>query len=156
MQNRDIALGPEKQYTREMPSPAQFKNYLEISPTEPFPGGGRVEILINENDCGKRVRAELVELQPEEGFPVHVHPKSDHVILVVQGTGELLWGDERRRITCGDTFVVPMGDVHSITAGVAEPLRFVVINVPPIDFHHHDFMRPVEPHEHAIEHGHKR
>ena len=133
-----------------MPSPTQFKNFLRVRPEESFPGGGKAEILIDENDCGKRARAELVELQAEEGFPVHTHPKSDHIILVVQGNGELLWVDEVRKITRGDTFVVPMGDVHSIKAGGDGPLRFVVINVPPVDFHHHDFMQPVEPPDHEF------
>ncbi len=131
-----------------MPVRDHINNYLNLQPTDPFPGGGKAAILIDEEDCEKRVRAELVELQPHEGFPVHVHPKSDHVILVVYGTGHLLWGSEEREIVTGDTFVVPMGDVHSIRAGDSTPLRFVVINVPPVDFDHHDFMQPVASHSH--------
>jgi quercetin dioxygenase-like cupin family protein len=127
-----------------MPKPERFQNYMELKPSDPFPGGGKAAILIDENDCGKRVRAELVELQPAEGFPVHIHPNSDHVIVVVHGRGRLLWQDEERQIVAGDTFVVPMGDVHSITADNNTPLRFVVVNVPPVDFHDHDFMRPVD------------
>jgi quercetin dioxygenase-like cupin family protein len=132
-----------------MPVRDHINNYLNLQPKDPFPGGGKAAILIDEEDCEKRVRAELVELQPKEGFPVHVHPKSDHVILVVSGKGHLLWGSEEREIIMGDTFVVPMGDVHSIRASDSTPLRFVVINVPPVDFDHHDFMRPVDSHNHG-------
>ena len=139
-----------------MPKWGQVKNFIKMKPSESFPGGGKFALLIDEKLCGKRARAELVELQPQEGFPVHVHPKSDHLILVVQGQGRLLWQGKERNVVTGDTFVVPRGDEHSIRAG-GGGLRFVVINVPPIDFHHHDFMVPVEAgsaeeykvHEHA-------
>ena len=127
-----------------MPRPSQFRNFLRVQPSEPFPGGGKVEILIDEHDCGDRARAELVELSAGEGFPIHVHPKSDHLILVIEGRGELHWEGEDREIVAGDTFVVPRGDVHSIKATQEGRFRFVVINVPPVDFHHHDFMQPVE------------
>ena len=126
----------------------RVKNYLNVEPKSPFPGAGRTEILIDGNECENRIRAELVELTPQEAFPAHVHPKSDHVIIIVQGDGYLLLDDEERKIIAGDTFVVPRGKVHSIKANNNSSLRFVVINVPPIDFHHPDFMQPVEHHDH--------
>ena len=129
-----------------MPVHEPINNYLKLQPTQPFPGGGKAAILIDEEECEKRARAELIELQPGEGFPIHIHPKSDHIILVVSGTGNLRWEEKELRIVTGDTFVVPMGDVHSIRAGEEAALRFVVVNVPPIDFDHHDFMQPLESH----------
>jgi quercetin dioxygenase-like cupin family protein len=127
-----------------MPRSEQIKNYLKVTPKDPFPGGGRFALLIDERECDQRVRAELVELEPDECFPLHIHPKSDHIIIVVSGEGQLLWRGAERQIVAGDTFVVPLGDTHSIGAGSRGPLRFVVLNVPPIDFHHPDFMHPVE------------
>jgi quercetin dioxygenase-like cupin family protein len=127
-----------------MPAREPINNYLKVQPKEPFPGGGKAAILIDAEECDNRARAELIELQPGEGFPIHTHPKSDHIILVVSGTGQLLWEGKELSIVTGDTFVVPMGDVHSIKAGDEAALKFVVINVPPIDFDHHDFMQPVE------------
>jgi|GEM_PF-5367428 quercetin dioxygenase-like cupin family protein len=127
-----------------MPRSEEFKNYLQLEPNQAFPGGGRFAILIDEHECDQRVRAEVVELEPREHFPLHVHPKSDHVIMVVSGEGYLSWRGEHRYIVAGDTFVVPLGEIHSIGAGNKTPLRFVVLNIPPIDFHHSDFMQPID------------
>jgi len=126
-----------------MPRSERFGNFLHSQPQAPFPGGGRAAILIDENECERRVRAELVELRASERFPLHVHPKSDHVIIVVSGKGILLWQDQEREIVAGDTFVVPMGEIHSIGAASDEGLRLVVINVPPVAFDHEDFMHSV-------------
>ena len=128
-----------------MPNPTHFKNYQRVKPQDPFPGGGKVALLIDGKDCGNRVRAELVELQEGEAFPLHIHPKSDHVIIVVGGEGHLQWEVDKREITTGDTFVVPMGEIHSIKAGDKSPLRFMVVNVPPVDFDNEHFMQPVDP-----------
>ena len=128
-----------------MPRPASIKNYLNVKPRDPFPGGGKVAVLIDSSKCGNRVRAELVDLRPTEAFPLHVHPKSDHVIIVVRGNGHLSWEENEREIIVGDTFVVPMGKVHSIRAGNNDGLRFVVINVPPVEFDDKYFMKTVDP-----------
>ena len=48
-----------------------------------------------------------------KGYPVHVHRYHDEVILILEGEGEVVLGDERRILKKGDVFFIPKGTPHT-------------------------------------------
>src|SRR5215207_4560073 len=73
---------------------------------------------------------ELLEMEatyePGSVEPVeHFHPKQDEHFEVLAGTIEARVGDERRRLTAGDTLDVPAGTVHAMWNGGGEPAQVI-------------------------------
>ncbi len=47
------------------------------------------------------------------GYPMHVHREHDEVIVILEGGGEVVLGDENRVVKKGDVFFVPKGTPHT-------------------------------------------
>lgn len=83
---------------------------------------GNVSITISE-----------VTLQPGGRIPLHIHPGHEEAVLVVEGTVDLVLGDETRTVTAGATLVAPQGVKHGIINNSNRPARimgcFPTVNV---------------------------
>jgi mannose-6-phosphate isomerase-like protein (cupin superfamily) len=94
----------------------------------PFVGSSYQFAGADQGDVG--VSFFLVEAQPGRGAPLHRH-QYDEVILVQEGRGRLVVGEEIRETSAGDMVVVKAGTPHGfINAGDAV-LRQVDIHVNP-------------------------
>ncbi len=77
-----------------------------------------------------------VLLEPEGGqVPWHNH-EQEEVYLVVEGTGEICVGEERRTIHGGQAVYIPPGVFHQLTNVGERPLRMIYCYGPAGDVAH--------------------
>jgi quercetin dioxygenase-like cupin family protein len=69
--------------------------------------------------------------EPGTGLPPHTLEGQDQSIYVLAGEYQLVTGDQRRRLTRGESAVVPRDTVHSLSVGGGEPGRCLMIVSPP-------------------------
>ena len=74
-------------------------------------------------------------LQPYPGdqAPPHVHHGSDEAFYVLDGTLEVLLGDERRTFGAGELAYVPAGTVHTFANRGPAAARVLAVMTPEID-----------------------
>ena len=97
--------------------------------------GGQVShLLLAPGQFGaKNVAITWVEGQPGSEQPVHSHPDSEQVYVIVQGLGAMTVGDETREVGPGTVILVPPDTGHSIRNTGEERLVFISATSPPFD-----------------------
>jgi quercetin dioxygenase-like cupin family protein len=75
------------------------------------------------------------DLQPYPGdqAPAHIHRSGDEAFCVVEGTLEVLVGQERRVLGPGDVAVVPAGTVHTFATHGDRVVRMIAVMSPEVD-----------------------
>jgi mannose-6-phosphate isomerase-like protein (cupin superfamily) len=63
--------------------------------------------------------------------PKHYHAKSDEIQYIVEGSGQMWVGNERREIRPGMLIVIPKGTPHSGTIVTSGPIKAISIKIPP-------------------------
>ncbi|MDB5823835.1 MAG: cupin [Herminiimonas sp.] len=63
--------------------------------------------------------------------PKHFHAKSDEIQYIIEGTGQMWLGNERRDIKPGMLIVIPKGTAHSGTIVTSGPIKAIAIKIPP-------------------------
>jgi len=78
----------------------------------------------------KKLGCMLHVVQPGKiAFPVHRHHCADELFLILSGTGEYRYGDERLPIKAGDCLAAPAGGpAHQILNTGSEELRYLGIS----------------------------
>ena len=77
-----------------------------------------------------------VTLDPTGGqVPWHSHDQEE-VYVVLEGTGEMCVGEERRTVTAGQAVFVPPGIFHQLTNVADTPLRMIYCYAPAGDVAH--------------------
>ena len=77
-----------------------------------------------------------VTLAPNGGqIPWH-NQESEEVYFVIEGTGEMCLGEERRTMTGGQAVYIPPGTFHQLTNIGDTPLRFMYMYAPAGDVAH--------------------
>lgn len=78
----------------------------------------------------------VATLDPEGGqVPWHNHPQEE-VYVVLEGTGEICLGDERKEIGGGEAVYIPSNEYHQLTNVGTEPLRMLYCYAPAGDVDH--------------------
>lgn len=78
----------------------------------------------------------LVELDPEGGqVPWHNHPQEE-IYTILEGTGEICLGSERKEIKGGQTVYIPSNEFHQLTNIGKTPLKFIYCYGPAGDVDH--------------------
>ncbi|WP_372635419.1 dimethylsulfonioproprionate lyase family protein [Fodinibius sp.] len=78
----------------------------------------------------------MVTLDPEGGqVPWHNHPQEE-IYLILEGTGEICLGSERREIRSGQTVYIPPEEFHQLTNIGKTPLKFIYCYGPAGDVAH--------------------
>ncbi|MCI0509287.1 putative cupin superfamily protein [Chromohalobacter marismortui] len=78
--------------------------------------------------------ARLVEVPPgKRAWPHHAHHANDELFVILAGTGELRWGENRHPVTSGDVVVCPAGGKESAHQLIASPdspipLRYLAVS----------------------------
>jgi len=72
----------------------------------------------------------LVQAAPGRGAPLHRH-RYDEILLVQEGHGRVVVGDEMRETSAGDILVVKAGTPHGFVNIGTSPLKQVDIHVSP-------------------------
>lgn len=61
----------------------------------------------------------------------HIHPKTDEIQYIVEGTGAMWLGSERREFKPGTIIIIPKGTAHAGTLVSSGPVKALAIKIPP-------------------------
>ena len=61
----------------------------------------------------------------------HYHAKSDESQYIIEGSGQMWFGNERHEIKPGMLIVIPKGTAHSGTIVTSGPIKTIAIKIPP-------------------------
>jgi mannose-6-phosphate isomerase-like protein (cupin superfamily) len=61
----------------------------------------------------------------------HMHPNTNEIQYIVEGTGKFWLGDTEREVKPGDLIVIPKGVAHSGTVPVSGKFKSIAIKTPP-------------------------
>ena len=87
-----------------------------------------------------------VEGKPGSEQPLHSHPVSEQVYVIVRGRGRMTVGDEVRELGPGTLVFIPPGNRHAVRNIGDEPLVFVSATSPPFEAPTGEFAySPVSP-----------
>jgi mannose-6-phosphate isomerase-like protein (cupin superfamily) len=94
--------------------------------------GGRVmRLLVDADAAGQRLSALACEVPAgEPGPPLHVHPGTDELFLVQDGTLLLHADGSTYRLAAGDAAFVPRGTAHTFASSPDGPVRFLTVHTP--------------------------
>lgn len=97
--------------------------------------GGQISHLLLAPDrfAAKNVAITWAEGQPGSAQPIHSHPSSDQVYVIVKGHGAMTVGDETREVGPGTAVLVPPGTGHSIRNVGEYRLVFITATSPPFE-----------------------
>ncbi len=98
-------------------------------------GGGQVShlLLAPGQFCSENLAVTWVEGEPGSEQPVHAHPASEQVYVIVAGRGAMTVGDETREVGPGTAVLVPPDTPHAIRCVGDERLIFISATSPPFD-----------------------
>jgi mannose-6-phosphate isomerase-like protein (cupin superfamily) len=94
--------------------------------------GGRVmRLLIDADATGQRLSALVCEVPAgSAGPPLHIHPGTDELFLIQDGTLLLHADGVTRRLGAGDAAFVPRGAPHTFASTPDGPVRFLAVHTP--------------------------
>ena len=61
----------------------------------------------------------------------HMHPKTDEIQYIVEGSGAMWLGSERKEFKPGTLIVIPKGTAHGGTIVASGPVKAIAIKIPP-------------------------
>jgi mannose-6-phosphate isomerase-like protein (cupin superfamily) len=73
----------------------------------------------------------VMTLRAKEAIGAEVHPDTDQLFIIVEGSGEAKVGDHWLEVIPGDLLFVEAGTRHDIVNRSAAPLRLITVYSPP-------------------------
>lgn len=61
----------------------------------------------------------------------HIHPKTDEIQYIIEGTGAMWVGSERKEFKPGTIIIIPKGTAHAGTVVTSGPVKALAIKIPP-------------------------
>ena len=61
----------------------------------------------------------------------HMHPKTDEIQFIIEGSGSMWLGAERKEFKPGTLIVIPKGTAHAGTVVTSGPVKAIAIKIPP-------------------------
>ncbi len=99
------------------------------------PGFRSVQIVWPNNAPEARVTITRVTMEPGATSTRHVHPVSEQIWLIEQGSALLLMADgQTDGLRAGEVVRTPAGTIHGVTNTSSEPLVYLAVTTPPQDF----------------------
>lgn len=77
----------------------------------------------------------IVEAAPGSQQPLHAHPESTQVYLVIEGSGRMIVDEEEADVTRGSMVCIPPGARHAIHNTGNRALTYVSATTPPFPAH---------------------
>jgi mannose-6-phosphate isomerase-like protein (cupin superfamily) len=78
------------------------------------------------------VTADGVTISVQDGnVAKHMHPNTNEIQYILEGTGTVWLGDKEVRVKPGDLVVIPKGTPHGGTKPDGRPLKAIAIKTPP-------------------------
>ena len=94
-----------------------------------------VQIVWPNNAPEARVTITRVTMEPGATSARHLHPLSEQIWLIEQGSASLLMADgQTDGLRAGDVVRTPAGTIHGVTNTGGEPFVYLAVTTPPQDF----------------------
>jgi mannose-6-phosphate isomerase-like protein (cupin superfamily) len=61
----------------------------------------------------------------------HAHPKTDEIQYIIEGSGAMWLGGERKDFKAGTLIIIPKGTAHGGTLVTHGPVKAIAIKIPP-------------------------
>jgi mannose-6-phosphate isomerase-like protein (cupin superfamily) len=61
----------------------------------------------------------------------HMHPKTDEIQYIIEGSGAMWLGGERKDFKAGTLIIIPKGTAHGGTLVTSGPVKAIAIKMPP-------------------------
>jgi mannose-6-phosphate isomerase-like protein (cupin superfamily) len=61
----------------------------------------------------------------------HMHPKTDEIQYIIEGSGSMWLGGERKDFKPGTLLIIPKGTAHAGTIVASGPVKALAIKIPP-------------------------
>ena len=61
----------------------------------------------------------------------HMHPKTDEIQYIIEGSGAMWLGGERKEFKAGTLIIIPKGTAHGGTLVTSGPVKAIAIKIPP-------------------------
>ncbi|MFI5197441.1 MAG: cupin domain-containing protein [Thermoanaerobaculia bacterium] len=61
----------------------------------------------------------------------HIHPKTDEIQYILEGSGAMWLGGERKEFKPGTLIIIPKGTPHGGTIVTTGPVKAIAIKIPP-------------------------
>ena len=61
----------------------------------------------------------------------HMHPKTDEIQYIIEGSGAMWLGNERKEFKPGTLIIIPKGTAHAGTIVTNGPVKALVVKIPP-------------------------
>jgi len=61
----------------------------------------------------------------------HMHPKTDEIQYIIEGSGAMWLGNERKDFKAGTLIIIPKGTAHGGTLVTSGPVKAIAIKIPP-------------------------
>jgi mannose-6-phosphate isomerase-like protein (cupin superfamily) len=61
----------------------------------------------------------------------HIHPKTDEIQYILEGSGAMWLGGERKEFKPGTLIIIPKGTAHGGTIVASGPVKAIAIKIPP-------------------------
>lgn len=91
----------------------------------------QVEQLTRSTTLQNLVAVDQVEIAARQSSQIHRHVKSDTVLYIVDGAGEVVVGEQTFAVRPGDRIHIPPGAYHGVRTGESS-LKFISVQSPPI------------------------
>ncbi len=78
------------------------------------------------------VSADGATVSVQDGnVPKHLHPNTNEMQFILEGTGTIWLGDKEVKVKAGDLVVIPKGTPHGGSKPDGRPLKAIAIKTPP-------------------------
>jgi len=61
----------------------------------------------------------------------HTHPKTDEIQYIIEGSGSMWLGNERKDFKPGTLIIIPKGTAHAGSVVTSGPVKALVVKIPP-------------------------
>jgi quercetin dioxygenase-like cupin family protein len=92
-------------------------------------------LICDESHGASNLSMGMAIIPPGSEIPWHEHQEQQEVMMVIQGKGKAIIGDEEEIVTFESTFFVPEGISHRIQNIGDTDLKIVWCYAPPLDTH---------------------
>jgi mannose-6-phosphate isomerase-like protein (cupin superfamily) len=77
------------------------------------------------------VNTDMATVQIQSGnVAKHIHPKTDEIQYIIEGSGAMWLGNERKEFKPGTIIIIPKGTAHAGTLVASGPVKALAIKIP--------------------------
>ncbi len=91
------------------------------------------QALNPKNSSTRRLLITVVDMEPRSVQREHSHPESEQMYYIVSGHGEMVVGDETRKVDKDTTIFIPPKTKHYLRNISGSNLRYLSATTPPVD-----------------------